>query len=246
MLKRSVAAYCAQTHTNKELIVVTDGPLDAERSIAEHIGSLGRSDIRIVHEDQRRSLGALRNLSCEAATGAYLCQWDDDDIYHPRRLEAQYHALVEARAECLYLEDTFQFIAASRQLYWMSWRATEARAHPGTLLCRRASQPRYPESGEAAERGEDRLVCLELQKKPGFATLSQSPYLYVYVTHGVNKFPPEHHAMLSHELAISRGLLVRRQDEIRAELTCLDFGSGAIVVQGSNGPAFVVNESASS
>jgi glycosyltransferase involved in cell wall biosynthesis len=246
MLERSVAAFCAQTFEDKELVIVSDGPRTGVDAIEAFIESLDRSDVRLVRFDERLSLGALRNRSCESASGDLFCQWDDDDIYHPRRLEEQHRALVDAGAACLYLEDTLQFFAASREVYWLNWRATEARAHPGTLLCRRSSQPRYPESGDMAERGEDYVVCLELQRKPGFATLAQMPYLYVYVTHDVNKYPREHHAMLAGSLAISRGLLERREAMLRDELASLDFGSGKVVVQGSNGPAFALNESVSS
>jgi glycosyltransferase involved in cell wall biosynthesis len=246
MFKRSVADYCAQAYEDKELVVVTDGPRDAMRPLAMHVESLGRSDIRVVHEERRRSLGALRNLSCEAASGELFCQWDDDDIYHPRRLAEQYDALVKGQADCMYLEDTLQFIEESRQLYWLNWHATEARAHPGTLLCRRAAQPRYPEQGEIAERGEDLVVCLELQKRPGFATLAGRPFLYVYVTHDVNKYPRQHHNMLAQTLAISQGLLLRREPELREGLKDLDFGPGAVSVAGSNGQAFTLNENRSS
>ncbi len=48
LFKRSVAAYCAQTYENKELIVVTDGPRAAVDAIAGHVQSLGRDDARLV------------------------------------------------------------------------------------------------------------------------------------------------------------------------------------------------------
>ena len=243
MLERSIAAYCAQTHPDKELVIVTDGPSQAVDAL---VRSLNRADVRLVRCDERHSLGKLRNVSCEAASGAYLCQWDDDDIYHPRRLEEQYGELIRGQATSLYLEDTLQFIASSRRLYWLNWRATEARAHPGTLLCRRSAQPRYPESGESAERGEDLAVCLELQRSSGFATLAGKPHLYVYVTHDVNKYPRTHHEMLAEQLAISKGLLLRREPELRRGLEALDFGPGEVTVQGNNGAAFVLNDTRSS
>ena len=243
LFKRSVAAYCAQTYDNKELVVVTDGPRDAVRPLAAYVDALVRTDIRFVHEERSRSLGALRNLSCEAASGAYFCQWDDDDIYHPRRLEEQFGALKQQAAACLYLEDTMQFIVASRRLYWLNWRATEARAHPGTLLCARSAMIAYPEEGESAEFNHDLVVCLELQKRSGFATLAKQPYLYVYVTHDLNKYPREHHEMLAEQLAISKGLLMRREQELREGLAPLDFGAEDVTVQGSNGPAFMLSRS---
>jgi len=246
LFKRSVAAYCAQTYEDKELVVVTDGPRDAMRPLAAHVESLRRSDIRFVHEERSRSLGALRNLSCEASSGAYVCQWDDDDIYHPRRLEEQYRALRKQDAACLYLEETMQFIVTSRQLYWLNWHATEVRAHPGTLLCARSAMIAYPEEGESAEFTHDSVVCLELQKRPGFATLAAQPFLYVYVTHDLNKYPREHHEMLASTLAISQGLLLRRERALRDGLEGIDFGPGEVAVQGSNGQAFTLNDSRSS
>jgi len=246
MLRRSVVAFCAQTYQNRELVVVTDGPRQSVDEIDAFLRALERDDVRIVRCSERHSLGALRNLSCEAANGAYLCQWDDDDIYHPTRLQAQYDELVRRQSVCLYLEDTLQFIVASRRLYWLNWRATETRAHPGTLLCRRAALPRYPEDGAVAERGEDRAVCLELQRSGGFATLANQPHLYVYVTHDVNKYPPSHHEMLAAELAISRGLLLRREPALREGLAPLDFGPGEVAVQGSTGAAFTLTARRSS
>ena len=42
-VKRSIAAYCAQTHRPRELVVVLDqGPAEAKAAIAEHVRSLGR------------------------------------------------------------------------------------------------------------------------------------------------------------------------------------------------------------
>jgi glycosyltransferase involved in cell wall biosynthesis len=246
LFRQSVAAYCEQTYENKELVVVTDGPRDGMRPLAAHVESLGRSDVRVVHEERSRSLGALRNLSCEAASGAYFCQWDDDDIYHPRRLEEQYRALKQQDAACLYLEETMQFMVESRRLYWLNWHATQQRAHPGTLLCSRSAMIAYPEEGEAAEYTHDSVVCLELQKRLGFATLAAQPFLYVYVTHDLNKYPREHHEMLAEQLAISKGLLQRRERELREGLAPIDFGAGDVTVQGSNGQAFVLSAKRSS
>jgi glycosyltransferase involved in cell wall biosynthesis len=246
LFARSVAAYCAQTHADKELVVVTDGPREKASPLIAHVASLARRDIRFVHSDERLSLGALRNRSVAEADGDLLCQWDDDDLHHPQRLERQLRVLLGSDAACVYLEETMQLFAQTGLLYWLNWHATETRAHPGTLLCRRSSQPRYPEEGEVADWGEDTAVCLQLQKVPGFTTLAQQPFLYVYVTHDSNKFPRAHHEMLAEKLAISKGLLARREHALREGLAAFDFGSDEIVVQGSNGAAFSLNDSVSS
>lgn len=244
--KRSVAGYCAQTHPDKELVVVADGASAARQPLVDHIAGLGRSDIRFVPISGKKTLGALRNRACDAARGDYFCQWDDDDLYHPRRLEEQLRVLSGNDARCVYLEDVMQYAPATRTLVWTNWRATETRAHPGTLLCAREAQPPYPESGKEGAIMEDVVVCRLLQRQPGFTVLPDKAYLYIYVSHGANTYPDEHHAMLARELAISRGLLLRREATLREGLAAFDFGPGDVVVQGSNGPAFTLTATRSS
>lgn len=244
--KRSVAAYCVQTHPARELVIVADGSRDAREPLREHIASLGRDDIRFAPVQGVSTLGALRNRAREAARGEFFCQWDDDDLHHPQRLAEQLSILESVDADCAYLEDVMQYVVGSRKLFWTNWRATETRAHPGTLLCRRTAQPAYPELGETAERGEDSVVCIELQRRSNVAILREKAHLYVYVSHGANKFADEHHAMLARELAISRGLLLRREQALRAGLAAFDFGDEEPVVQGSNGPAFTLATTRSS
>src|SRR5579863_5497970 len=89
-LQRSVGDYCRQTHRNKELVIVLDlGPRETKMAIAEHIRSLQRNDIRVVDPGRKLSLGALRNIARENARGDVHCQWDDDDLHHPERVERQ-------------------------------------------------------------------------------------------------------------------------------------------------------------
>jgi hypothetical protein len=66
------------------------------------------------------------------------------------------------------------------------------------------------------------------------------PHLYVYTSHGMNSWSEDHHRMLASKLAISRGLLLRREAELRAALKPYDFGPGEVSVNGNNGPAFKI------
>ena len=83
--KRSIDAYCRQTHADRELVVVVDRAApDGGHALSAHIRSLGRDDIRIAVASVPLRLGGLRNLSIDIARGDVLCQWDDDDLSHPR------------------------------------------------------------------------------------------------------------------------------------------------------------------
>ena len=241
-MKQSIAGYLAQTHGRRELVVVLDGgtPEPTTAAIKAHLATLGRDDIRIHEVAGTRTLGALRNFSGTRAVGEVVCQWDDDDLHHPERLQRQLAALVQSGAEGVCLQEVMQFFPADRSLYCTNWRATEAKAHPGTLMRWSRSEVHYPETGERARLGEDLDVVLQLQHRGAYNVLAGAPHLYVYVSHGGNSWDGGHHRMLADSLGLSRGLLSRRETALRQGLAPFDFGRGAVTVQGANGPAFVL------
>jgi glycosyltransferase involved in cell wall biosynthesis len=240
-VKRSIAAFCDQTHQNKELIIVVDPePVSARASLAEYVSTLGRTDIRIVVAPQKLTLGELRNISVDSAQGDVLCQWDDDDLYHPQRLECQLAALLERDCEAVYLRDVMQYFPKERTLFWTNWQLTDAGGHPGTLMVKRSAPIRYPVQGAIASLGEDLRVALHLKQRGHVCFLPGMPHLFLYVSHGSNSWDVGHHRMLASELAISQGLLKRRESEIRKGLTPFDFGEGPVVIQGKNGLAFTI------
>jgi glycosyltransferase involved in cell wall biosynthesis len=243
-LQRSLAAYCRQTHRDKELVLVLDrGPADAKSAIAAYVASLNRDDIRIVDPAGMNSLGALRNISRESARGDILCQWDDDDWHHPQRLERQLAALVESGGQSVVLQEVMQFFPESRSLYCTNWRSTPAQGLPGTLMCRQSAPIHYPETGYGSQLGEDSAVSTQLQQQDGYHVLADAPHLYVYVSHGDNSWPDEHHQMLAAKLGISRALLLRREARLREGLRPYDFGSDDVTVHGYNGAAFTLGGS---
>ena len=240
--KRSVRDYCRQTHLRKELVIVLDaGPPEAVAAVACFVQGLGRSDIRLVRPDGKHSLGGLRNISLDCAHGDCICQWDDDDLHHPQRIERQLDALVAQDGEAVHLEEVMHLFTALREIYCTNWRATEAGVLPGTLLCRRSAPIRYPESGRESRFGEDTSVSLQLRARGGYVVLRRAPWLYVYVSHGGNLWPDDHHRMLASELCLSRSLIQRREAELRDGLRPFDFGPGGVTVRGYNGAAFTLS-----
>jgi glycosyltransferase involved in cell wall biosynthesis len=240
--KLSLADYLRQTHAACELVIVLDPRADAPATAAARaqIGALAREDIRIVAPAAAASLGALRNVSVEAARGAILCVWDDDDRHHPERLAQQARALRAGEHEGLCLQHVAHYFAADRRLHVANWIKTPAGGLPSTLMCRRDASIAYPESGPSADLGEDIAPLEQLKGRSGFGLLTDAPHLYVYVYHGGNSWGEAHHRRLASELGLSQGLLRRREAELRAGLAAFDFGRGAITVEGRAGPAFVI------
>jgi hypothetical protein len=206
--------------------------------LVREIAAMGRPDIRIVQGGGAHTLGALRNLGLRCARGEVLCQWDDDDLYHPDRIRRQLLRLVEPGLEAVYLQDVMQYFPSSGALFWTNWRATEAKGHPGTLMMRQGLPVRYCEEGPTARLGEDLDVALQLQALGSVGYLTGAAPLFIYVSHGKNSWDQDHHQMLASRLSISKGLLTRREPEIREALAPFDFGPNPVSVRGSNGEAF--------
>lgn len=240
-VQRSIAAYAAQTHEKRELVIIVSGGIpDGRAALLKYVASLGRNDIRYAEAPDLLSLGALRNLSRNVASGPVHCQWDDDDLHHPERIERQLAALNGSAAPATCLQEVMQYFPASRTLYCTNWRATEGTVHPGTLMCRASAPIRYPEDGPQARLGEDSEILRQLNEQGAMHRLAEEPHLYVYVSHGANAWNDGHHRMLADRLAVSKGILTRRETQLRCGLGAFDFGPEPVAVQGSNGTAFTL------
>lgn len=190
----SFRCYCNQTYENKELVIVTDGESQYQQRLQRHIDESGRSDVRLITLKERLPLGALRNISLDAATGDLICQWDDDDLYHSARLEEQVKDMLQKSADISYLTEQLQLFVNDKILYWCDWTKCKDPFDsmiPGTLLARKNSLPYYkPEMKNA----EDAILRGELiAAGASITTLSGKGYLYIYTFHGKNTFGLIHH-----------------------------------------------------
>ena len=78
LAKTAYYSFQLQTWSNKELIIVCDAGADELRGLVA-------SDIQVkfIEAPSGLSLGELRNISIAQASGDFVCQWDDDDLYAP-------------------------------------------------------------------------------------------------------------------------------------------------------------------
>ena len=87
---RAVRSALAQTLAPVEVIVSNDGP-DAEKG--RLLAELGDDRVRFVEAPRRRSASATRNFGVQQARGDWIALLDDDDVWLPGKLEAQFGAL---------------------------------------------------------------------------------------------------------------------------------------------------------
>jgi glycosyltransferase involved in cell wall biosynthesis len=173
----AIACYRRQTYPNRELVIVSAQP---NSPLSEFVTTFGDPSIRYI-ESPAVPLGELRNRSVAEARGSLLCTWDDDDLYHPRRLELQARDL-ESGAAAHFL---------SRVLIWWPERRllgiSGARPWENTMLVRREALPKYP----SLPMREDTHVVREIESRHRIVG-SNLPELYAYVIHSRNTCDTAH------------------------------------------------------
>ncbi|MEA2563573.1 MAG: hypothetical protein QOH06_5077 [Acidobacteriota bacterium] len=141
LVPQAIQQFLRQDWPNAELIVVDDG-IEGVDKVADLIPPDPR--IRYLALDGRRTIGAKRNLACEAARGEIILHWDDDDWMADWRIRYQVEHLLSSGADLsglpmIYFHEpatggTWVFTSPARHQRWIAgatfcyrkdlWRAT--------------------------------------------------------------------------------------------------------------------------
>ena len=202
-LHQSVRCYVQQTYPEKELVIVSQGDKDVNQQIRKFVNELGRKDILFVEAPEALSLGAMRNLSIELTTGDVICQWDDDDIYHPMRVQAQISKMELESADVVLFTSFLKWFRNTQDMYYCDWSKDDDRTHRylcGTVMFKKqifydCRNYLYPEDGPQSIVEED-LNALERMTLHGKVVgLDGEGHCYVYVYHGANTYDQAHHEL---------------------------------------------------
>lgn len=134
-LAAAVDSVVAQTHASWELVIVDNGvpdPAVLTRIVAE----LPRA--RVVHVPPPVTVSLARNAGVEASVGDLVVFLDDDDVWHPQRLERQVALLQDAPEAPASYCGGWHMDAAGRP-FEPAWPASPARAEE--MLAGRARMP---------------------------------------------------------------------------------------------------------
>lgn len=222
-LKRALDCFDRQDYPDRNLLIVTHG---ASADYRCRLGDLlyGRSDVRCLHLPAACTVGGLRYRAVQEAEGPLVCQWDDDDLYHPRRLSVQISALIESKADACYLRDQLHLFREEGHLYWCDWRhSIDHIGIPNTLLAYKQRLPDYRANlGRAVSgsEGEDTLLqhdLLRLQRN--VRVVAGYGFLYMYVYHGQNLCCDGHHRTIIRMFGLSSAQLKPRMSSLCAALS---------------------------
>jgi len=182
--RRAVLCYNHQTYTNKELVVLDDGAVDLENVLAD-VPSRELTYVRL-KADPRNVLGRLRNLALEQAEGTYAAQWDDDDWYHPSRLERQVAALEDGYDACT-LAATLMHINTP-QYFDHPYAGFLSEGVPGTIMHVNDGSVMYPE----VVKGEDTTYLDAWRKRRYIELPASAMHLFIRCYHGANTWNADH------------------------------------------------------
>lgn len=93
-LGRAIDSAIAQSYTDYEVLVVDDGSTDNTNDIVAQYGKKVQ-----YFRQPNRGVSAARNLALSHATGELVAYLDADDIWYPKKLEAQV-AFLDVHKEC--------------------------------------------------------------------------------------------------------------------------------------------------
>ncbi|MCW3084634.1 MAG: glycosyl transferase family 2 [Bacteroidetes bacterium] len=218
-LKTAIRCYCDQTYPEKEMLIVTDGSAWYKAAIQRYINELGRNDIRLVAIGETCTLGKLRNISMAEASGKIICQWDDDDLYHPERLSIQFEKMTSENAKACCMTDQLQYFWEQREMCWCSWKKSELsplhQLIPGTIMLYKDKRFAYPETGQYAASGEDSVFLATIYETFPIAGLSGMGHLYVYTYSGNNTFSEDHHRTIAGSYSLPADEIWKEEEVIR-------------------------------
>jgi hypothetical protein len=151
----------------------------------------------------RLTLGAMRNLACELASGEVICQWDDDDFYHPTRLTDQYRSLqADSRNVASASTRFLKYFAQTQELYWCDWWGEGVPS--SQFLCgsvmfhkqvfHKHKSLLYPESGDQCHIEEDWNVLFKLLDAGRVVPYGLGHH-YLYSYHNENTYSLDHHLL---------------------------------------------------
>ena len=226
LARRAIDCWRRQSYRPLELVIVSDGSIELTNSVRAFA-----PEAVVVLTAPGQTLGELRNKSIAASSGDILCQWDDDDQYHPERVAKQFEWMQSRDADACFLSMQLHYFTDTRELYV---RDTGLRGIEGTVMHRRKPEVSYP----ALSKGEDTRFMERLRDRYRAAVLDGYPWLYLRVFHGKNTFDEEHHRGTKAG-SLDRRSLEAIRSELARQLDHYQIGH-PVTVCGQDGKAFVL------
>jgi glycosyltransferase involved in cell wall biosynthesis len=163
-------------------------------------------------------LGSLRNYSQDQSTGDVLCSWDDDDLYHPERIERQVKLMLAEGSQACFIRECLHYFEDTKALYASYW----ARGISPSRMCIREYMPRYIDHEEdpegKVEKSIDTPVVEQIQARLKVSYIEGDASLYTRTFHGKNLWDRDHHQGIIDKTILPASHFVGKTEEMGARL----------------------------
>ena len=207
LLQQSIESFLYQSHPNKELILLFE---TNNAVVIDEIKSMYK-DPSICYVEvpirPKLSLGELRNISIEAATGEFFMQWDDDDMYHPDRIRLQLGLVQKAMRDSsgAVIGNVVNCVVIYDQTLKKSFLFNNYK-FDGSMIVHRESFLAKKLAYPALVKGEDSVVRNALLTDGSLVPIS-IPFMYLYRFHGKNTWDMNHfHGLYQRSQELDQGL----------------------------------------
>ncbi len=185
LLRRSLLSLKNQTYQNVEVVVVDNG----RETVDDLLDLFPDNRVKYIRIEPSPGniLGELRNISLNHATGGFMICWDDDDWFHPKRIETQLNVLQSGYDACCLEGNIFHIDTPELADHPYIGRLPDGS--PSSIMHRRNDKIRYP----SLKRGEDTVYLNRWIEQGRYKMLGLSySYLFVRVFHGTNVSGKKH------------------------------------------------------
>lgn len=187
-LARAVESVVGQSLPVKEIFIVDDGSHDGTVELARELAKRYETEvpIRVIPLPRNGGPSAARNAGWDRATGRYVAFLDDDDSWHPRKIEVQYSYMMH-HPELIVASHEFTLVDYDPHLAPEPHEKVSVHRFREVLLKNRHVTPslmiqrkisdRFPEGRHYME---DHLLLLQLTRRYGSIVQIQKPLCRLY------------------------------------------------------------------
>lgn len=185
LVRRAISCYLKQTYPYKELVVLDNG----NKRIEHLLNEVPSSELIYKKVDRTPDLilGDIRNTALNMAKGDFIIpQWDDDDWYHPSRIQIQVDILLKGHDACA-LHGTLMHVE-NTPFFNSPYIGLLPNGVPPTIMHKRDDSIQYP----SLPRTEDTVYVNEWRNKSFYMLPASYSYLYIRSFHGANTWEVDH------------------------------------------------------
>lgn len=182
----AVQSFLSQEYRGQKLLlIINDNPIPLYPDPAAI--PAGVVELHIQHQQEKYTLGALRNMAFEhVPKDGYMVQWDDDDWSHPLRLQYQVDATNDGCASILRWQT--QYDLRTGKCFAGCGKDAKVKGFAGTMLFPAAVNARFT----LKPKGEDTDFLVAVRAAMELKVISNSPTMFMHFCHENNTWHPEH------------------------------------------------------